>query len=133
MTPTRDERQADVYRWVGETFGLANLETQERCKRFIEEAIELCQAEGLTDAQVCSILVYVYDKEPGEVSQEVGGVGTTLLAYCEAKGISADEAEKKEFMRVLGMDPDHFRRRHNVKAEAGIANVAPRTGPKEEP
>lgn len=121
----RDERQAAVYRWVGDTFGVANLETQERCKRFIEEAIELAQAEGLTEEQVCTIVAYVYERPPGEPYQEAGGVGTTLLAYCEAKDISADRAEADEFSRVLGMRPEHFRERHNIKAEAGIANRAP--------
>jgi hypothetical protein len=128
---TRNERQALVYRWVGDTFGYANLETKERCKRFIEEAIELAQAEGLTDEQVRALVAYVYEKPSGAVYQEVGGVGTTLLAYCEAKGVSADQAEEDEFRRVLKMDPEHFRRRQNVKAAAGIANRAPVAGPKE--
>ncbi len=121
----RDKRQVAVYRWVGDTFGYANLETEERCKRFVEEAIELAQAEGLTEEQVRAIVSYVYEKPGGEVQQEVGGVGTTLLAYCEAVGISADMCEEEEFRRVLALDPEHFRRRHNIKAAAGIANAAP--------
>jgi hypothetical protein len=127
MMGPRDERQSAVYRWVGETFGVANLETQERCKRFVEEAVELAQAEGLTAEEVSAIVAYVYSKSPGEVFQEAGGVGTTLLAYCEARGISADDAEDTEFRRVVELNPEHFRRRHNIKAAAGIANTAPST------
>jgi len=118
---TRDLRQAAVYKWVCETFGPQNAGVMERVRRFFEEATELAQAEGLTTEQVHAIVSHVYGKPPGDAPQEVGGIGTTLLAYCAAKGISADKFEAAEFARVLATAPEHFRRRHDLKADAGIA------------
>jgi hypothetical protein len=122
----RDARQRRVYEWVGRTFGAANGEPYERARRFFEEAVELCQSEGVTRADLEKILAHVYGKAPGAPEQEAGGVGTTLLAYCESKGFSADQAEARELSRVLGIPADHFRQRHNDKALAGIAEPAPK-------
>lgn len=117
----RDARQAAVYAWVKETFGSATLNTKERALRFIEEAIELAQAEGLSKEQTRSVLDHVYAKPPGSIESEVGGVGVTLLGYCEAKGLSAEHEEVKEADRVSNIDPAYFRERHDKKAKAGIA------------
>lgn len=124
---SRNARQKGVYEWVRNTFGLANAETKERARRFVEEAMELAQAEGLTLAEVASLANYVYHRTPGEPWSEAGGVGTTLLAYCEAKGFSADAAEKAEFDRVLAADVVTFRLRHDAKAVAGVAEFVDRT------
>lgn len=121
MTASRDERQAAVYSWVVSTFGLPNADVRERVLRFFEEAVELAQAERLPSETLAAILAHVYGKDPGDPAQEAGGVGTTLLAYCAAKGLSADTCERREFERVLAIDPEQFRRRHNLKAAAGIA------------
>ena len=117
----RDERQALVYEWVCRTFGTPNAGVVERVLRLFEETVELAQAEGLTPERLHAVIAYVYGKPPGDAPQEVGGIGTTLLAYCAAKGISADKFELAELERVLAIDPEHFRKRHDLKAEAGIA------------
>jgi hypothetical protein len=117
----RDERQACVYDWVRSTFGPANQDSHERARRFFEEAAELAQAEGVTGHELRSILEHVLAKPPGIPEQEAGGVGTTLLAYCAAKGFSADAAELHEFERVLALPVDYVRQRHNAKADVGIA------------
>lgn len=125
MLVDRDNRQKAVLQWVGDTFGKPSLSTRERALRVIEEAIELAQTEGLTVEDVRSVAEHVFGKPPGDPAQEVGGLGVTLLAYCEARGISADMEERREFNRVLAVDPAHFRARHNKKADAGIAARAP--------
>jgi hypothetical protein len=121
MSTERDERQRRVYDWVRTTFGLANQDAHERALRFFEEAVELAQAEGIREEELVRIVRHVLTKPPGTPLQEAGGAGTTLLAYCEAKGFSADTAERLEFDRVLSFPSEHFRRRHDVKVEAGIA------------
>ena len=117
----RDERQRQVYDWVRTTFGLSNQDSRERALRFFEEAVELAQAEGLSERELLRVVEHVFAKPAGSVAQEAGGVGTTLLAYCESKGISADDAERREFERVLAIPAEHFRRRHKVKSDAGVA------------
>jgi hypothetical protein len=91
----------------------------------MEEACELAQAEGLSIQMVQALANHVYSKPPGDPKNEVGGVGVTLLAYCQSKGISATQAEAEEFTRVTRVPADWFRKRHNAKADAGIAVRAP--------
>lgn len=117
----RNERQRAVHAWVGETFGAAALSKRERLLRLLEETIELVQAEGLDANAARSVVDHVFSKPPGDPFQEAGGVGLTLLAYCAIAGFYADNAEIAELQRVLALDPEHFRARHNRKAEAGIA------------
>lgn len=120
----RDARQGQIYDWVRRTFGTSTLSATERALRFIEEALELVQAQGIPAERVRAVLDHVYGKPPGSINQEVGGVGVTLLGYCAACGISADAEEFEEMRRVFAIDPAHFRQRHDVKARAGIASFS---------
>lgn len=117
----REVRQSDAFAWAGKTFGPVAADKRERARRFIEEAIELAQACGLHPREVDKILLHVYSKPPGQVAQEVGGVGVTLLCLCEAFGVSADVEERRELLRVYSMPAQDFRDRHNAKAAAGVA------------
>ena len=117
----RDELQAAILKWMRETFGEATCNPRERVMRFLEEAIELAQAEGVPRSAANRVLEHVYNKPPGDPAQEIGGVGVTLLGYCAVKGVSADDAERAEAERVFAIDPATFRERHNAKAAAGIA------------
>lgn len=122
----RDRRQKEIFDWVVSTFGVANATVEERVLRLFEEVVELAQAEALSAVQLHALIAHVYGKEPGKPEQEAGGIGTTLLAYCAARGFSADDAEAAEAARVLKIDPQYFRERHNKKAEAGVAAFAPK-------
>jgi len=124
----RDLRQVAVLQWVTETFGASASTPKERALRLLEEAIELAQVEGVEVGDVFAVAEHVYGKPAGTPAQEVGGVGVTLLAYCESRRISAETAEQHEFERVLSVDPAVFRARHNKKANAGIAAYAPEPG-----
>ncbi len=117
----RSFRQTAVLSWVRDTFGPEVLTPNERVMRFLEEAIELAQAQGLAEIHAAALVAHVYSKPKGDLWQEVGGVGVTLLAYCESVGIDADKAEMDEFARVLLIDPAKFRARHNTKADKGLA------------
>jgi len=119
---SRDERQARVQEWTASTFGASVAsDPTERARRFIEEAIELAQACGLTFAEVHRIVARVYERPKGLIVQEIGGVGVTLLALCEVQQVSADYCERMELARVLAISPDHFRRKQAEKAAAGTA------------
>jgi hypothetical protein len=125
LESARDARQRAVLQWVGGTFGPLARTPYERAQRVLEEAVELGQAEGLTPERTRAVVDHVYGKPPGDPAQEAGGLGVTLLAYCEARGLSADGEEVREFDRVLSIDPAQFRARHNAKADAGLAVRAP--------
>jgi len=117
----RDQRQSIVAAWVRVTFGEESFTRNERVIRFLEEAIELAQSEGMPIETLLAVVRHVYSKPAGSISQEVGGVGITLLAYCEYIGISADACELAEWERISAIDVNYFRQRQNKKADAGIA------------
>ena len=122
----RDHRQRIVHDWAVKTFGMPppNAEItwrQERVRRLLEEAIELAQAEGITFLGVSRLADHVFSKPRGEPVAEAGAVGLTLLAYCEAAGISADGAEMNELDRVLAMPAAEHRVRRDAKIAAGVA------------
>lgn len=119
--PARAFRAALVYDWVMRTFGGDNAVRSERIDRFVEEALELAQACGMPAARVTTLLAHVYGKPVGTVAQEIGGVGMTLLALGRAHDIDPEQEEVRELLRVLALDPAHFRARHNRKADAGVA------------
>jgi len=77
--------QRNVKNWCESTFGSTiTADRVERIQRFLEEALELAQAEGMPKADAAKLLEYVWSRPPGEILQEVGGVMVTLAAYCNA-------------------------------------------------
>jgi len=117
----RPFRQAVVFRWVRDTFGRISDDRDERARRVLEEAIELVQAAGLSQRDASAMVAHVYSRPPGDVRQEVGGLGITLLAFAHHREINADAEEVNEFLRVIDTPVSFFRKRQNAKAAAGIA------------
>lgn len=76
------------------------LDQTERHYRFIEEAIELVQAGGLTKEDVLKMVDYVFDRPAGEIPQEIGGVMLTLAGLCHAHGRQLMTDANAELMRV---------------------------------
>jgi hypothetical protein len=93
--------QAEVWRWALECFGeTIPRDVKERCDRFVEEALELVQSLGYDRRRVASLTDYVFDREPGEPHQEVGGVKVTLAALCAAVGLDMDADGRRELDRI---------------------------------
>jgi len=76
-------------------------DTRERALRFLEEALELAQAVGLTAADVNAVASYTMQRPPGDVEAELGGAMLTLHALASAAGLNADGAAEKELERVV--------------------------------
>lgn len=96
-----DSYQRRVDDWMMPCFGAEiTLSKAERNSRFIEEALELVQACGMSAGQAHTLVDYVYGRPIGEIGQEVGGVEVTLAALCTAHGISKAEAGEAELARV---------------------------------
>lgn len=101
MREVMSEFQDAVMEWMMECFGAEiSDDRRERSHRFIEEAIELVQATGITREEVLMLVDYVYGRPPGEVMQEVGGVTVTLAALCGAHKISMQNCAVAEVARV---------------------------------
>lgn len=93
--------QTRVDEWMMSCFGpMTSKDKQERGWRFIEEALELVQACGISKEHVLEIVDYVYSRPVGEIYKEVGGVRVTLCALCTANLIKEQDAEKDELKRI---------------------------------
>ncbi len=117
----RTQRQSAILQWANLTFGPATASnTGERIRRFAEEAIELVQATGLDKQALLDIVDHVYAKPAGNLAQEIGQVGVSLLGLSEHLGIPADDEEQKEFDRIQSLPSDYWQARQNAKAGKGL-------------
>lgn len=95
--------QARVHQWMINCFGAGiAADKTERNYRFLEEALELVQANNLYREDAHALVDYVYDRPVGEVKQELGGVMVTLAALAEALDIDMDGLGDQELDRVWG-------------------------------
>lgn len=114
-------RQKVVYEWGIRCFGLAHMVSPaQRGLRFLEEAVELYQAAGGTAETAHKLVDFIFAREPGEIGQEIGGVGVTLLAFAESVRLDADAEEAREVERVLSKSPEYFAARNAAKCAAGF-------------
>lgn len=117
-TIERDRRQAVVVDWGARCFGPDHMADKiVRAARFFEEAAELVQAVGLSREHAMRAFDHVYGRDPGDLWQEAGGVGVTLMALCNAIGLSADGCEVREINRCLSKTPESFAARNRAKIE----------------
>lgn len=120
----RDRRQLAMLEWAHRTFGgIENFDPcaiEERARRFLEEAIELCQAVGVTREDTATVADYVFGRAPGQPAQEIGGVMVTLACLAEVLGESVCAAELTEWERVQSKSKAHFEARHRAKMEVGL-------------
>lgn len=110
--------QRRVEEWVLTTFGEGPATTKkERALRFVEEALELVQARGMTKEEALLIVDYVYSRPAGETFQEAGGVMMTLSALCWQAGIELDDATTAELARVESPEMrEKIREKQNSKS-----------------
>jgi hypothetical protein len=96
--------QFRVFGWVCACFGLRIAEDpDERNERFLEEALELVQARGMTRERAQARLDEVFGRNHvGQTFQEVGGVMVTLAALCHADRTDLITAAEAELSRVWG-------------------------------
>jgi hypothetical protein len=120
----RDGRQVQVADWCARAFGADHASSlPQRGIRMLEEAAEAAQAAGVRREMAHKLIDYVWDRPAGELAQELGGVGVTVLALAQAAKLSADTCEQDEIARVLAKPIEHFAKRNRVKNDAGF-NVA---------
>lgn len=120
--------QADMFEWCVRTFGMQNATSQRvRALRFLEEAIELGQALGLSEVIADALMTRVYAKEKGDIKQEFGGVYVTLNVLAESMRLDLRQMGEAEFDRCKQVPEEKFRQRNKEKDDMGfgpgIANV----------
>ena len=119
---TRDERQRKVFAWAKAAFGIAHATSiPQRGLRMLEESVELFQACGGDQAMAHKLVDFVFGRPAGDIGQELGGVGVTVLALAAAVGLSADDQENREVNRVHSKPPEEFAKRNAAKNAAGFS------------
>lgn len=92
--------QQRVERWLDACFPPAvRSDRAERTHRFLEEALELAQANGCSRDDALALVEYVFGRPVRRPDQEVGGVMVTLAGLCSASGINMDDAGDRELER----------------------------------
>jgi hypothetical protein len=100
MTSEITSYQRRVEQWLEACFPpTIRADRAERTHRFLEEALELAQANGCSQADAHAIVSYVFGRPEGRPDQEVGGVMVTLAGLCSASDINMDEAGDRELER----------------------------------
>ncbi len=84
--------QLRAWDWLGLALGrdVARSKRQ-RALRFVEEAIELAQAIGISEHEVIDEARNIYSVPAHGVEREIGGVLVTLAVLCEAYGLNMEK------------------------------------------
>lgn len=118
---SRRQRQRVVAGWASRVFGTVALNIRERAMRIVEEAMEVAQAAGVDFRTVELIGLRVFLRPSGDLEPEMGGLLVTTLAMCEVMGVDADEVERDEIERILTLNENKVREKHDGKRKLGIA------------
>jgi hypothetical protein len=117
---TLNQRQNRVTQWLGHVIP-GDIDIPTRQSRFLEESTELVQAGGMSRELAHRIVDYVYDREVGDVSQEIGGVMVTLCAAAGAMGYSVEAEFDRELERIHHPEVvAKVRKRQAEKRAAGL-------------
>lgn len=97
--------QARVGAWATMCFGTQDAgDIQQRAFRFLEEALELAQAMGVTADETAELSGHVFSKPIGEPEQELGGVMVTLAALANAAGHKIGRDAEEELARISTLE-----------------------------
>lgn len=114
--------QQRVRLWIERVFGQTIADNiPERSKRFLEEALELVQATGITKDEVIRMVVYTYGREVGQTEQELGGVMVTAAGLAESLGLNMTHCAETELSRIQ-VNIEEIRIKHQSKIQAGIGS-----------
>lgn len=100
MTSAITTYQERVEQWLEACFPPSvRSDRAERTHRFLEEALELAQANGCSRTDALALVDYVFCRPQGDPVQEVGGVMVTLASLCSATGLNMNQSGDLELAR----------------------------------
>ena len=92
--------QRRVEEWLRACFPAdVRSDNDERTHRFLEEALELAQANGCSAEDAEALVRYVFSRPKGTPELEVGGVMVTLAGLCCTSRIDLAQAATNELRR----------------------------------
>ena len=93
--------QHRVLTWFEACFGAHMVKKRKRrLYAFFEEANELIQSGGMTREEAHAMVDHVFNRAPGEFSQEVAGAFTTLCMVANSHNLELEVVGEKELARV---------------------------------
>ena|SRR5579864_8361452 len=119
---TLEER---VEYWIVTRIGAENAHRRERAMRLLEEAVELAQAEGVTEEMVNRQTRHVFSRPAGDPAQEAAGVGVCLAGWCAASGHSVVSLTLRELERIEAKPVEQIRGSLARKQDADIVTAVP--------
>jgi len=102
MKLQREDRQIEALAWYQRVFGEGAENIIARVKAIAAEAITLAREEGLARADLHMMVEQAGQRRAADA---VGALSIALLAYCEARGFSAEHCERNELARVISLAP----------------------------
>lgn len=120
--------QTITFKWMKDCFGdeIAS-DKKTRSLALLEEALELCQATGVTVDEVLKQTDYTYNRPAGEINQEVGGVMIALAGLCAAHGLKMEGAMQYA-IAYCTTNTRKIRAKQKDKVKAGIRHLLPPDG-----
>lgn len=114
-----------ILTWAANTFGSVAYSPRERALRLVEETIEVAQTEGLGPNDIRKIVERVYEREPGDLGEEIGSVAMTLAALAQNAGYDVETELLMQFERCLCRSQAEWDKRHSEKVDRGTAVASP--------
>jgi hypothetical protein len=114
-----------VEHWVITRIGAEHMHRRERAMRLLEEAIELSQAEDITEDMVNRQTRHVFSRPIGEADQEAAGVAVCLLGWCAATGHTLFDLALREIERIEVKPISEIRGSLARKQDADLVNAEP--------
>lgn len=116
----RTARQQAAVDWAVRVFGEDAKDRRILALRFLEEALELCQTQGLKPHDLTAVKNRVFERPAGDVKAEIGGVMVTLYCLAGNLGLDVDSCEASEIARVHTLPPEHFAKTQIEKKAQGL-------------
>lgn len=116
----KNSDQHDDYIWAKGVYGDVVDGQRYQALRFLEEAMELVQSQGLSREDVNTVADYVYARSIGDESVEIGDVQICLNILSEVRGKSVVDCRVNCLTKNDGRTIEQARAKDNTKMAAGL-------------
>jgi len=113
-------RQERAYAWALATYGERTKGARYQAFRFLEEAMELCQTQGLSLEDFIRTAQYVSARKVGDTKVEIGDTALCLDILAENLGLSVDSCHASCLNRIQSLDPEKCRTKDDNKVAFGL-------------
>lgn len=116
-----NDLQSAITKWAMVCFGKEHVTNPSlRALRLVEEAIEYAQSVDCDKDKIHNLVDYVYSRDKGSPTQELGGVGITALVAASSIGVKFDDCLAAEVNRIKSTPSTKFTKRNQDKVDAGF-------------